>query len=656
MPTPFVSIKSVSSGGYLDGRSPGSTELYLTLRAVDAYLEWMIVPTGDGYVALHSVSGGRYIDGRGPDSIGGANLLLTDRPPIGDGYLNWQVVVNPNKTLSFLSRSSGAYLDGRYPPQNNQGNQVFLSQGDPSTNSCLQWIVSPADSSDSEALRDILTSATQDSLMACCTLCNAEHSECRPLCVKNLVDEVQASAIQAQLYGGIVALAVPQPPAPAKPEQPPIVPGARSDAPSGQDPANRNVLCAELPPLHAMAVGAVSTTAVPNYAWVGLKGNGYVSIHWTGPAQSYDWIGLYSSSSKGVNEYLTYQWATSGDHYDTSEYFVSGLSARYYRWNSDLGRYTELFRTSDLNLDVEVGVGDERLLTRGCWVSSTSKANTQLNWVFKPNSNSYDWVGLFAADASVNQYVQWQWACRGNSYDTGDGMYAGYHARYYTYDARSGQYVCLRYSKPFGGQYLDLSSIYPGSQFHQLAVTDGVPKIVSIAYDQFMKAFRQEPSIFSLGIWPLGAENLLWKNLSRQEVAIIVSDLLPTPSRVLDCLMVYYGTYQLAIQIADDSERNAKRHVYWQVEMCRKFGKDFAKRLGDAHEAGRPGSTLDNQIDDANNAAALAYCLNNPTVDGATAANILWSNGQLQGYDSPTQVVVNSPRPATGPQRAKDEL
>lgn len=654
MPTVKVAIKSVSSEGYLDGRNPSDSELFLTSRAVDAYLEWTIEPTGDGYVSLHSVSGGRYIDGRSPAQIGGANLLLTSRSPIGDSYLNWKVVLNPNKTLSFLSRSSGGYLDGRTPAQVNQGNQVFLTQSDPTNNVYLQWHVIAVDAVSNDTLRDILTSATEDSLMPCCAMCNADHSECRPLCVMSLVNTVQASPDRNQLVGSITALAAPQAATPAQPVLPPLVPNARGDVPSAQDPAHRNVPFGQPPTLLTMAVGDIEPTAVSHYAWVGLSGNGYASIHWRGSAEKYDWIGLYSSSSKGTNDYLTYQWATRGDHYNTSQYFVSGLSVRYFRYSS-AGFYYELFRSSDLDLDTELNVADERLLVRGCWVSPTSNANTKLNWVYKPNSSSYDWVGLFMAGASDSDYVAWQWACRGTSYDTGKGMYAGYHARYYMYDTSAGKYVCLRFSKQLAQQYLDVSSIYSSSGFHSLAVTNALPRLVKIAYDQLLKAFNQEPSIFSLGIWPLGGENLLWKNLSRQEINVIMRELPRT--QWIDCLMVYYGTYQLAINIADDSERNAKRHVYWQVEMCRKFGQDFAKKIGDAHEVGRPGSDLDNAVDEHNNAVALAYCAANPSVSGTDAANILWSNGSLQGYDSISQVVKTSPLAADGPQRSKhDEL
>ena len=71
----------------------------------------------------------------------------------------------------------------------------------------------------------------------------------------------------------------------------------------------------------------------------------------------------------------------------------------------------------------------------------------------------------------------------------------------------------------------------------------------------------------------------------------------------------------MAIQITDDSECNAKRHAFWQISLAQKFGLDFAKKLRDAHEKGRPGTGEDNCVDALNNAAALKYAADHPGVD-----------------------------------------
>lgn len=101
----------------------------------------------------------------------------------------------------------------------------------------------------------------------------------------------------------------------------------------------------------------------------------------------------------------------------------------------------------------------------------------------------------------------------------------------------------------------------------------------------------------------------------------------------------------MAIQIADDGERNAKRHAFWQISTMQKFGENFAKEIGNAHERGRPGTKEDNRVDDLNNSAALQYAKDHPGVDPATAANQMWSSGLLADYND-----------KVAPEHTKDEL
>ena len=96
--------------------------------------------------------------------------------------------------------------------------------------------------------------------------------------------------------------------------------------------------------------------------------------------------------------------------------------------------------------------------------------------------------------------------------------------------------------------------------------------------------------------------------------------------------MVYYETYSMAIRIADDGERNAKRHAFWIILLVQNFGQDFAKKLADAHERGRPGTTEDNCVDAINNAAALNYAAEHPGVDPHQAADTMWSQGLIKVY------------------------
>ena len=169
-----------------------------------------------------------------------------------------------------------------------------------------------------------------------------------------------------------------------------------------------------------------------------------------------------------------------------------------------------------------------------------------------------------------------------------------------------------------------------------------VNKILNIMTDQLKKAVSGEPSVFSPGFWPF-PDNLLFKNLSFEEVKVIGAEL--HPSQYYDVIMVYYETYKMAIKIADDGERNAKRHAFWQISMLQKFGEDFAKRIGDAHERGRPGTAEDNRVDDLNNAAALQYASDHAGVDPTTAANTMWAKGLLSDYND-----------NVAPEHTKDEL
>jgi len=150
---------------------------------------------------------------------------------------------------------------------------------------------------------------------------------------------------------------------------------------------------------------------------------------------------------------------------------------------------------------------------------------------------------------------------------------------------------------------------------------------ITIITGQMHKAVSGEPSIFTPS-----DQNIIWKNLSLQEIHVIFNRLGPNPPQIPALLKIYYHTYKLAIQIADDSERNVKRHVFWQISLVNKFGADFAKALGDAHEIGRPGTDEDNRVDELNNAVALDYAKKHPNSDPLTATNELWKSGKLHSY------------------------
>ena len=301
-------------------------------------------------------------------------------------------------------------------------------------------------------------------------------------------------------------------------------------------------------------------------------------------------------------------------------------------------------RTSALDIQAEVNAAGEGQLQPGCWVTCSPKGYAVLNWTAAKSQGDSDWVALYQDINKGNgDYISgaWQWATYSSPYVTSQAFVPGIHARYIKQG--SSPYVALRRSKPIAAGYFDLENMYLPIEIElvETAAAD-VSKILNIMADQLNKAVNGEPSVFSPGIWPFG-DNLLFKNLSYEEVKVIGNYL--QPSQYYDVIMVYYETYRMAIQIADDGERNAKRHAFWQISMMQKFGENFAKEIGNAHERGRPGTKEDNRVDDLNNAAALQYAKDHPGVDPATAANQMWSSGLLADYSD-----------KVAPEHTKDEL
>ncbi len=72
-------------------------------------LHWELQPCDKGYVSIKSVSSGGYLDGRDAHN---PECLVTQRNPYGDAYLNWQIG-ECDGHLTFKCKSNGYYLDGR---------------------------------------------------------------------------------------------------------------------------------------------------------------------------------------------------------------------------------------------------------------------------------------------------------------------------------------------------------------------------------------------------------------------------------------------------------------------------------------------------------------------------------------------------------------
>ena len=229
-------------------------------------------------------------------------------------------------------------------------------------------------------------------------------------------------------------------------------------------------------------------TIKSHYAWIGPN-DGYAAIFWHADSIGYyDWIGIYDEQKKGMNSYLKYQWASKGSSYVTNQYIYTGLSVRYYTWNSSTrdanfvrlnldevneegehtmtpisvlttlsGSYNELMRSRDLDLEREVNAAGEFALKPGCWVEPYSSGYVRMNWTAAESQTSEDWVALYTDVHKENSnYISgtWQWAKDHSSYDTSQAYMPGIHARYIIKGASP--YVAIRRSKPIAKGYFDL--------------------------------------------------------------------------------------------------------------------------------------------------------------------------------------------------------
>ncbi|KAG7382670.1 Leucine-rich repeat serine/threonine-protein kinase 2 [Phytophthora pseudosyringae] len=144
---PILTIKSVTSGGYLDGRNPGMPDPCLASGyrnpTTVAYLQWIIGDVGNGRKFIKSVSSGQYLDGR---NAGMSDPLLSSggRNPAADAYLQWIIGDAGNGHKFIKSVSSGQYLDGRNSGMSNP----LLSSGErnPAADAYLQWVIEVKDS------------------------------------------------------------------------------------------------------------------------------------------------------------------------------------------------------------------------------------------------------------------------------------------------------------------------------------------------------------------------------------------------------------------------------------------------------------------------------------------------------------------------------
>ena len=183
------------------------------------------------------------------------------------------------------------------------------------------------------------------------------------------------------------------------------------------------------------------------------------------------------------------------------------------------GSYSEIMRSGDLDLKGEVEDQNESKLEPGCWVEPYSNGYAKIYWTAATNQGDSDWVALYSSIYKSNDdYISgtWQWAKGNLSYETSQAYIAGIHARYIK---QGSPYVALRRSKPIYAGYLDLSNIYISTDGIDLCViakegvkddSGSLSQILRIMSDQLDKAWKCEPSVFSLSPY----KNLLFKNLA----------------------------------------------------------------------------------------------------------------------------------------------
>ena len=101
---------------------------------------------------------------------------------------------------------------------------------------------------------------------------------------------------------------------------------------------------AEEPTLDSLIHGPATAVSI---AYLKLTyANGVYVMQWSASGGgSYDWVGLFSSVYKPDTEYVTYQWASSGPSYTTSQAVISGYQARYLVWSAASSKYVSVARS-----------------------------------------------------------------------------------------------------------------------------------------------------------------------------------------------------------------------------------------------------------------------------------------------------------------------
>ena len=139
--TTFCAIRSLSSGGYLDGRETGEKEALVSSAEwgdprIHSYYQWQITEMVPSEVwSIKSVSSTCYLDGR--HEGGHAAFITLEKPGTYGRFLQWRLEeLVPSKVWAIKSLSSDCYLDGRHAT----GEPVCVTGQNPTTyGKFLQW-------------------------------------------------------------------------------------------------------------------------------------------------------------------------------------------------------------------------------------------------------------------------------------------------------------------------------------------------------------------------------------------------------------------------------------------------------------------------------------------------------------------------------------
>jgi len=128
-------IKSMSVGGYLDGRNPGMAEPLITYRdpVTDPYLQWYVERVDGGNFALKSLSGGGYLDGR---NFINTEPVLSYGNPQGNRNLHWRLENSGDGLFIIKSLSGGGCLAGK----NRGDGNLLLSHMQPDASTHWRFI------------------------------------------------------------------------------------------------------------------------------------------------------------------------------------------------------------------------------------------------------------------------------------------------------------------------------------------------------------------------------------------------------------------------------------------------------------------------------------------------------------------------------------